>query len=68
MAGEQLTPGAPWRIGAAFPLAPGRTFTEKRAQTRTGLSRDSNQSLFATGHSAGKGFGASRDGAGIFER
>jgi len=36
------------------------------SQTRTGLSRGSNQSLFATGNSAGKGFDAARDGVGIF--
>jgi hypothetical protein len=35
-------------------------------KTRTGLCRHSNPSLFASGNSAGKGFGVARDRGGIF--
>jgi hypothetical protein len=35
-------------------------------RTRTGLCRHSNPSLFASGNSAGKGFGVARDRGGIF--
>jgi hypothetical protein len=38
----------------------------KAFRTRTGLCRHSNQSLFASGNSAGKKFGEARDWGGIF--
>jgi hypothetical protein len=60
------------------PLAAGRSVASDRKQSsggrligpgpaiRTRLCQYSNQSLLATGNSAAKGFGAPRDGAGIF--